>query len=159
MKIINRSISSILVFLSAFVASGCTTTPNAPPASDWRLIYHHDKQGNPLYGRKQALIDLVMEGRPVRVVWPLRDDVAHAGDAGFLTVMNGEVFAQLRGIIRQKPDRETRKRIALDAEDQSSWHAILSTTGELRSFQSVKSKLADSQFELKWYAYSPPINS
>ena len=69
--------------------------------------------------------------------------------------MNDEVFAQLDGIIRQIPERaenrQSRRRIALDAEQQSHWHAIVSTTGEIRAFQSLSGQLNTHQRGLEWY--------
>ena len=138
----------LLLILCVFLSGCASTTVTAP---DWHLIYAHDKDGNAVSGDKSRLLQLVREGRPVRIYWPIRDVVEHVADADFLTVMNGEVFAQIDGIVRQIPDRETRKRIALDAEGQSHWHAVFATTGELRSFQSADGTLGDSRFPLKWY--------
>lgn len=143
----------LLSVLVCVLLCGCAANTSHSP--DWQLIYAHDKDGNPESGDKQRLLQLVREGRPVRVYWPIRDVVEHVADAGFMTVMNGEVFAQIDGIVRQIPDRETRKRIALDAEGQSRWHAVFATTGELRSFQSAEGNLGDYRFPLKWYVLTP----
>lgn len=143
---------SMIAFTILVLLSGCITNPSKP-AADWQLAFHHDATGNRIDGSKQMLIDAVNTGRPIRVVWPMRDDFIHVADAGFLTVMKGEVFAQFNGIIRQIPDRKTRRSIALDAEDQNNWHAIISTTGQLQGFQSKGKGLSSSQWAFKWYTY------
>ncbi|WP_223789973.1 hypothetical protein [Marinicella meishanensis] len=145
----NKLLALLLVSLLT-VLSGCATTAH-PNRTDWQLLYHHDATGQAISGDKQALIDAINQGRPIRLVWPIRPDFVHVADAGFLTVMNGEVFAQLPGIIRQIPDRETRRRMALDASGQSRWHAIVGTTGEIQSFQSALGELGQRQYAFKWY--------
>ncbi len=142
--------SWLFLILSATLLTSCTTLPSKS-AADWQLLYHHNAEGKAIAGDKQRLIQTILDGRPIRVVWPIRDDFIHVADAGFLTVMNGEVFAQLDGIIRQIPDRETRRSIALDAKEQSQWHAIVATTGQIQSFQSIKSTLGSNQFTYRWY--------
>ncbi len=142
----------MVFFTLLTLLSGCTKQ-SVKPHADWKLVYHHDAAGQTIYGDKQALIKAVSEARPIRIVWPLREHFIHVADAGFLTVMNGEVFAQIDGIIRQIPDQKTRTSIALDAKDQSRWHAIVSTTGEAQAFQSKEKKLNARQRAFKWYAY------
>lgn len=136
-----------------FCLTACAVQPTTA-VPDWKLIYHHDKDGNAIAGDKNQLITLIREGRPVRIFWPIGKVLDHIADAGFITIMNNEVFAQTDAIIRQIPDKATRRRIALDAKNQSRWSAIFSTTGELRSFQSQEGKLTDYRFELKWYVFT-----
>lgn len=119
--------------------------------SQWRLVYNHDKQGNKISGDKQKLITLIKNGHPVRIVWPIRENFHHMMDAGFITIMNEDVFAQANPIIRQIPDKKTRNTIYLDAEQQSQWRAIFSTSGELSHFQSIDKKMHQSRFGLKWF--------
>ncbi len=142
------------LFATVLLLGACASIDHRPVV-DWQLLFHHNAQGQTISGNKQQLIEAVESGRPIRVVWPIREDFIHVADAGFLTIMNGEVFAQLDGIIRQIPDRETRRSIALDAENQSQWHAIVATTGELQAFQSSEGQLNQRQFEYKWYALEP----
>ncbi len=140
---------TLIVFMLIMI-NGCAV--NQPkPMTDWQLLYHNGVDGEAIAGSKSRLIAAIENGRPIRIVWPLNDRFMHVADAGFLTVMNGEVFAQFNGIIRQIPDRETRRSIALDAKNQSQWHAIVSTTGQLRAFQSIEGDLNNHQFAYKWY--------
>ena len=147
----------LCILFALFLLSGCQTTKvaNSP---DWQLVYEHDKDGKTLYGDKNMLLQYALEGRPVRVHWNIRDIVIHVADAGFLTIMNGELFAQIEDITRQIPDRETRKSMTLDALEQSRWHAIFSTTGETQNFQSTRGELNSRQFPLKWYVFAPVVD-
>ena len=143
----------ILILMMSLPFTSACSRLSGREIPDWKLVYHHDENGERISGSKDKLLQLVHQGRPIRIQWPIRDVLFHYMDGNFITVMNGEVFAQTHGIIRQLPDRETRKRIALDASEQSHWHAILATTGELRSFQSVEGELKDYRFPLKWFVY------
>jgi len=149
----------LLIFILIACLGGCATTAQYNQAN-WQLVYQHDNEGNPISGDKQRLVKLIKQGHPVRIHWALAPDFSHIADAGFLTVMNGEVFAQLDGIIRQIPersaDRQSRRRIALDAEQQSRWHAIVSTTGEIRAFQSLSGTLNTHARGLQWYVFGQP---
>ena len=143
----------IACFISIVILAGCHSTVSVP-FPDWQMIYHHDKNGGVIAGDKQKLLGLISEGRPVRIYWPIKNRLDHYFDAGFITVINEEVFAQVSSITKQIPDFSENSRIALDATEQSKWTAIMSTSGEFRSFQSVESKLKDYQFELKWFVFT-----
>lgn len=144
----------ISLLLLIMLIAGCQSTPQIS-VPDWHLVYAHDKAGNAVSGNKAQLLQYASEGRPIRVVWPIWDVLTHAADAGFLTLMNGELFAQVDAISRQIPHRQTRKSVALDAKEQSRWHAILATTGEIKSFQSIGGGLKSHQMPMQWYVFSP----
>lgn len=135
----------ILLFMLSFSASA---------ASDWQLVLKHDKHGKILEGSKKNLVQHIKEGRAIRIVWQLRPNFTHIMDAGFLSVMDEEVFAQPAPITRQMPNFKDTF-IALDAAGQSKWTAIFSTTGRLESFQSKELKSKVYQFALEWYSFSP----
>lgn len=141
------------LLLTLSFLNGCAS-PKTGVQTDWQLILHHDSQGNIISGSKTHLIQLVTEGRPVRILWPIRDDFVHVLSGNFLTIMTGEVYAQASSIVRQIPDKATRRFIDLDAKEQSHWTAIFSTTGNIRSFQSQVGKLNSYQYPLKWYVYT-----
>lgn len=119
-------------------------------SDQWRLIYHHDAEGQMLEGDKEELLCFVKQGHPVRIVWPIRNDFSHMMDAGFLTIMQDELYAQTEGIIRQIPNRDE-QHVLLDAKEQSRWHAIFSTNGKVHSFQSTQGELGVYRFGLKWF--------
>lgn len=96
------------------------------PSNSWRLAFAHDKGGVAVEGSKQALIDAILAGKPVRVYWAGRT-VQHVVDAGFLTVLGGEVFAQMRPIMGQKPMTDPAVTIELR---ENTWQTVLATNGE-----------------------------
>lgn len=149
--------NALAIMLTSLLLCACAGTNKENIANtnfpNWKLVYHHKQDGVPITGNKQQLIGLIQSGHSVRIVWPLRKDFVHITNAGFLTVMNGEIFAQAPDIIRQIPQLGEFASIALDAEDQSHWHSIFSTTGQMQSFQSVNSQLLSRQVTLKWYVF------
>lgn len=88
-------------------------------------------------GAKEALLSAVGGGMPIRVGWSLdtNDDrvpeVSHWADGAFLSVFEGEVFAQIDDIQRQQPVRG-QARIGLPAGRQR-WTGLLGTNGLLES--------------------------
>ncbi len=100
---------------------------NGDHGESWRLIYSHDENGAALEGSKDVLADAVRAGKPVRVYWSGRY-VEHATDSFFLTIIGGEVFAQVESIRAQRPTEEPPS-IELMDEDQR-WAAIFSTNGD-----------------------------
>jgi len=73
--------------------------------SGWELAYAHDENGLTVKGSKQRLIDAVRTGKSVRIYWSGRT-VEHLTDTFFLTILGGEVFAQIEAIQGQKPSLE-----------------------------------------------------
>jgi hypothetical protein len=92
-----------------------------------RLIYSHDENGAALGGSKAALADAVRAGKPVRVYWSGRY-VEHATDSFFLTIIGGEVFAQIESIRAQRPVEEPPSIELMDEEQR--WAAIFATNGD-----------------------------
>ncbi len=149
MKAMQYRIKCWALVAACVLLQACAQT-TASSGRAWQLVYHHDPNGAPLAGDKAALRAAVLAGQPLRIVWPVRADFWHAMDAGFLTVLGDDVLAQTHSIVRQIPDSEN-ARFALDAETQSHWHAVFSTTGEVRSFQSQAGELSDHRYALQWY--------
>lgn len=118
----------ILTAIAAFVVSGCVATgtnPSEMATQEWRLVYSHDAQGQPLSGSKDDLIEVVRAGVPVRVYWAGRR-VEHITDAKFLTILGGEVFTQIETIQGQSPSVDPP---AIELRD-NTWSTILSTNGD-----------------------------
>lgn len=141
---------NLLIFLSLIFSL------SAVAESDWQLVYHHDKSGKAITGSKSNLVKYVEQGRPVRIVWQINKQFSHVMDAGFLSIMYNDVLAQTSAITRQIPDFQ-KKLIKLDAEEQSQWTAIFSTTGRVESFQSSEKVSKEFFFPIKWYAYAPVV--
>jgi len=78
-------------------------------APQWRLTYRHDSDGRALEGSRDALLDAVRRGAPLRIAWGVASEggpapvvLEHAAEPVFLTVMNRQhVFVQLPEHIAQ----------------------------------------------------------
>lgn len=92
----------------------------------WQLAYAHSATGEPSKGSKTELINAVLAGKEVRVYWE-GSYVKHATDAGFLTVIGDEVFAQIQEIKGQRPT-ETPPSVEIMADRK--WSTIFSTNGD-----------------------------
>lgn len=97
--------------------------------SQTQLIYAHDADGIKLSGSKEALIEAVRNGKQVRIGWKMGEGAKkaeHFADAKRVTIMNGEVYAQIEPIIHQhaKPKRKN-----IIFRSGIGWTFIASTTG------------------------------
>jgi len=101
------------------------TSHAAPNANTWQLAYAHDATGKTTEGSKEALIKAVTNGKPVRVYWAGRR-VQHTIDASILTVLEGEVFAQMPTITAQKPSVDP---AAITLRD-GTWQTVFATNGD-----------------------------
>ncbi|NNF06144.1 MAG: hypothetical protein HKN21_05235 [Candidatus Eisenbacteria bacterium] len=120
------------LLLLAFVglAVYLITNPRVRPVPvnpTWVSVYEHDAEGVTLSGSKEALIEAVRAGQPIRVYWAGRR-VEHATDAGFLTILQGEVFAQIPEILGQQPSVDP-PAIAFREPEGTTWTTILATNG------------------------------
>jgi hypothetical protein len=94
-----------------------------------------EPDGSASRGTKDALLNAVSSGTPLRVGWSLDPnndgiaDLTHWTDAGFLTIFANEVFTQLADIQRQAPVRDD-KRVRMPAGRQR-WTGLLGTNGWL----------------------------
>ena len=98
-------------------------------------------------GSKQSLIEAVRAGFPVRLYMRGRR-VEHAADAGFLTILDGEVFAQIEAIRGQTPSVDP-PAVAL-RDDGLRWQAIYSTTGA-RSSAVGDGAAQEGRSSVRWY--------
>ena len=121
-------------FLVAIFAAVLTAFSLAPLSAEeasanlpsWRLVYAHDEEGAAVEGSKDELMQAVRNGKPVRVYFAGRT-VEHAAEAFFLTIFEGEVFAQIEQINSQRPSRDPAK--ITFREPGQEWHMIIGTNG------------------------------
>lgn len=114
--------------------------------SAYKVIYEADKDGNQLSGDLEALIALVQSGNPIRVGWEMElqnptDEstyvLEHWSDAGFISIHQGHVFAQIPSIYGQgssavQPEFNQDPSMFLVNNKPHGWVAIVGTTGVLR---------------------------
>ena len=111
------------------------------------LLYASGFDHQPTHGSKDALIHAVNRGEPIRLGWELdfdRDgipDLSHWSDATYLSVWQGEVFAQVHAVHAQRPLREEADMVFPDA--YSEWRGSLGTTGRLEGAYSNGSNFPD----------------
>lgn len=105
--------------------------------SQSKIVLATDFDGKVVKGNKQALIDEIRKGKSVRVGWQLdfnedkKADFDHWADAEFITVINGEVFTQIRNINYQIANLDVPQ---IDiVPNNTMWTGILGTNSILKN--------------------------
>lgn len=142
----------------------CRIPPAANCTSQWRLAYHHDIDGRVVAGRKEALVDAVRRGYPIRLTWgmsvPSKNiSVEHVAEPVFATITNGrEVVAQLPEHIGQQSYWDVQQ---AGFEDPAVlWRGIMTTTGSFdavwvnRGTGKVVRRLPQKA-RIAWHVFSP----
>lgn len=120
-----------LFILFTFFFSGSVLADPEASSKQWLSVFHHQAEGKPISGSKEALIDAIRQGAEVRVYLKSKR-VEHLSDANFITIFKGEVFAQLDRIKGQKPSRDLAQ---IDLRPQD-YYGLYATNGK---------------FELNWF--------
>lgn len=132
--------------------------------SAWRHVFSSDPQGKDAGGSRQALIDALRRGSPLRVGWGEADadgkwKVEEFADARFTNLMGGrDVVAQLDSAMIQTNYTDPAKAGLRDPA--MSWHALASTDGRLEAVMvdvatgKVARKLVQ-RTHFHWYAFAP----
>ncbi|MET1260695.1 hypothetical protein ABV409_15210 [Flagellimonas sp. DF-77] len=156
------------ILLWVIIGCLCSCRPEAnKTAQEWRLVYKNDRHGQTLEGDKNALLEAVRQGGPIRVGWASRrqsdttKSVEHLVDAEFMTIANGkEVFAQITPFLAQRPDLTSDTLSMTLLPSHSYW--ILGTNGTISSVghDYIKDTVitrAPSSFRhpIGWYAQVP----
>lgn len=127
------------------------------PATCSQVLYETGFDKRAVRGTKQALIAAVERGDPIRIGWFLdvnndgTGDVSHWADAQFLSVFEGEVFAQLSAIMEQTPVRGRAKmRLGIFARD---WRGLFGSDGSLQGrFANGNNATSDTPVAIRWCA-------
>ncbi len=126
----------LLILLVAIAITSCQQKQKATNNSnqEWKLVYKNDKNGQPVYGNKEELLQMARKGYPIRVGWASRrardttKSVEHTSDATFVTIANGkELFVQITPFWAQRPDLNSDTLNMTLLPIKSSW--ILGTNG------------------------------
>jgi len=132
--------------------------------SAWRHVFSSDPQGKDAGGSRQALIDALRRGSPLRVGWGEADadgkwKVEEFADARFTNLMDGrDVVAQLDDAMIQTNYTDASKAGLRDPA--MSWHALASTDGRLEAImvETATGKVARKLVQrthFHWYAFAP----
>jgi len=121
----------VLLGLTSICTNPAMANPGTPDQKNggWYLAYGHDDKGVSNAGAKKDLIAAIRAGKPVRVYWAGRR-IEHLVDANFLSVLEGEVFAQISSIRGQRPSPEGQPPSIELAAPGQEWSAIISTNGQ-----------------------------
>lgn len=127
-----KTIVCSLLFISVLSLSAQTS---------YSVVCEINQKGEVISGSISDLKDYVKNGNPIRVGWVLKFhnpkdgksmDLEHWTDAGFVSLWNGHVFAQIKSIYQQGPSFESPPSIYLVNEKPDGWVAIIGTTGVMR---------------------------
>jgi hypothetical protein len=109
--------------------------------NSYSIIYEADREGKEIKGSLEQLMNHVQNGNPIRVGWVLKfknpkDDstieMQHWADAGFITTLNGHIFAQIKSIYQQGPALTNPPAVFLVNDKANGWVAIIGTTGVMK---------------------------
>ncbi len=141
----------------------CSCQSSNDAIEGWQKVFQNDANGSVSFGDKSALIDAVRRGYPVRIGWG-GNRVEHVAEAEFLTIFQGEVFAQIKTILGQAP-RIDGDSIKIRFRTQNHWTKIAGTNGYSTAFMTdyFKDSLVgggtDRYTATTWYVYYPKNSS
>ena len=133
---ISRNLSShfLLFILLALAIYLPMNSSSANESRDhWQSVFHHGPDGDVISGSKAQLIDAVRKGKQIRIYMNLKF-VEHSMDANFLSIFEGEVYAQIDPMKGQLPNRKTK---LLELRD-NEFNGLYSTNGK---------------YELHWFVH------
>ena len=140
--------------LAMFFSALCATAyADDQPLDTWRVVFAHDNDGVALTGSKDDLIEAVRSGKPVRVYFSM-GRVEHTAEALFLTVFQGEVFAQTEEINTQRPvaaNNEDELSVIQFREAGQKWRMILGTNGYFSAFADGDEAPSEIQMAGRWF--------
>ncbi len=122
-----KHIYLVIVLMTLF--SFCST------AQSYNIVLATDFDGNVISGSKEILIQLIRQGKPVRVGWQLdfnedkKSDFDHWVDASFITILENEVFTQIEPIFMQGPNLDGPQVDIYPSNTQ--WTGLIGTNGKL----------------------------
>ncbi|MEM8525489.1 MAG: hypothetical protein AAGG68_12685 [Bacteroidota bacterium] len=150
-----------LLILSLMLLCACQSSENA--TQGWQMVFKNDENGATTFGNKSGLIDAVRLGYPVRIAWG-GNRVEHVANADFLTIFEGEVFAQISTIVGQAP-RIDGDSVKIRFRPQNHWTKIAGTNGYSTSLMTdyfqdtLVSGGTDRYSATTWYVLYPDQQS
>lgn len=110
---------------------------NTSLAGQTRILLETDFEGNVVRGSKQELIQEIRKGKSLRIGWQLdfnkdgEPDFDHWAPAEFITILNEDVFTQIRNINLQVPKLDIPQIDIIPTT--TMWTAILGTNSLLKN--------------------------
>jgi len=109
-------------------------TASGHESIDYQLLYHQGADKKAMSGSIDNLIKAIRDGKQVRLYMNL-GFVEHSMDAGFLSIFEGEVYAQIDPIQGQRPNKKTQN---IELKPYTKHVGMYSTK---------------SPYEIKWFAF------
>lgn len=156
-----------IICVWVFVLAATNLTVNALAQETERcshLLYSTGFDREVLGGSKEALVEVVERGDAIRIGWELdfddngKADIRHWADASFLSIWEGEVFAQVQAIHRQRPvsGSEGGGSDMVLPDEFIEWRASLGTTGRVDGAFSNGRKMPAIPARIFWCAANAP---
>ncbi len=101
---------------------------------DYQLLFHQGTDAKRIDGSIEKLMKAVREGKQIRLYMNL-GFVEHSMDAGFVSIFEGSVYAQINPIQAQRPNRTTKD---IELKPYAKHVGMYSTK---------------SPYEVKWFAF------
>lgn len=101
---------------------------------DYQLVYHQGADKKAMSGSIDNLIKAIRDGKQIRLYMDL-EFVEHSMDAGFMSIFEGEVYAQIDPIQGQRPNKKTQ---SIELKPYTKHVGMYSTK---------------SPYEIKWFAF------
>jgi len=126
------SISMKLFIFTLLMAVAMST--HSYETNDYQLLYHQGADAKGLDGSINKLMQAVRDGKQIRLYMNL-GFVEHSMDAGFMSIFEGNVYAQIDAIQAQRPNRKTKD---IELRPYAKHVGLYSTK---------------SPYEIKWFAF------
>lgn len=130
-------------------------TSNCP-----NLLVKIDYNGKVISGSKAQLINSAQRGENLRVNWELdfdndkKSDLVHWMDAGFVSVLGGEVFAQFQSIHSQSPS--IKKSTVSLPTIFNKWYGLLGSNGILQGRFKSDKEVRETKVKSTWCSMTTP---
>lgn len=156
----------------ALVLTGAGCGERAPKAghaeegaAEWRLVYQHDENGEPIEGRVEDLIAAMKRGSPIRVAWGGTEDDGTSwiefAEPDFTTVMNDSAVVVQFPLSFIQTDYVDVEAALLKTDPPTGWRALMSTNGNYHQFHydlrtGEVTRIMRARTQVSWFALVPP---
>ena len=149
-----------ILSLLAFISFSTSRTRVQP---GWRPVYQNDVNGAPAFGKKEALLQAVRQGCPIRVAWgeKLDDgttDIEYS-TPDFISLVNDSDLVVQFPVSSIQTDYMNAHKSFLKTDPPTVWKALMSTDGHYHQFHQdgVTGQVTRVMYlraSMLWYAYT-----
>jgi hypothetical protein len=111
-----------------------TTASHANENNNYQLLFHQGADAKGIEGSIDKLMKAIRDGKQIRLYMNL-GFVEHSMDAGFISIFEGNVYAQIDAIQAQRPNRQTKE---IEMKPYAKHIGLYSTK---------------SPYEIKWFSF------